>query len=176
MNIYDTIFATEPKYNGASRYKLRIVLDYVKRNKFNEVLDVGSGRGHYLKLLSVNGIKAIGLEPSKYICRNLTEFKIVNDDILGFSRYSKKWKVLICMDVLEHITPSKIEENIKTLSVLSNHAILGIANHSEVWHGRQLHLIQEGQFWWKDKLSKYYAVVNLVFESDRFFIFEVQSK
>jgi hypothetical protein len=175
-NIYDTIFAEDPKYNGASRYKLRIVLDWVKRNRFREVLDVGSGRGHYLKLFKENGIKAMGLEPSKYISDNLKEFKIVNDDILGFSEYGRNWEALICMDVLEHMEPTKIEENIKALSILSSHALLGIANHSDVWHGTQLHLIQQGLPWWKDKLSKSYTVVNLVFESDRFFIFEVETK
>lgn len=175
-NIYDTIFAVYPKYNGAIGYKLRIVLDWVKRNKFKEVLDVGCGRGHYLKLFSENGIKATGLEPSKYISDNLKEFKIINDDILGFSEYSRKWEAIICMDVLEHIEPNKIEENIKALSVLSKHAILGIANHSDIWHGTQLHLIRQTLPWWIDKLSKYFVEINSLFKSDRFFIFEVQTK
>lgn len=175
-NIYDTIFATDPKYNGAYGYKLRTVLDWVKRNNFNEVLDVGSGRGHYLKLFRENGIKAIGLEPSKYITDNLKDYKVVNDDILGFSQYSRNWEALICMDVLEHIEPDKIEANIKALSTLSKHALLGIANHSDIWHGTELHLIRQGPRWWIGKLSKCYSGINSLFQSDRFFIFEVQTK
>ena len=85
-NIYDIIFAVYPKYNGAIGYKLRIVLDWVKRNKFKEVLDVGSGRGHYLKLFSENGIKATGLEPSKYILSLITSLErpLVVMDISGW--------------------------------------------------------------------------------------------
>lgn len=176
MNIYDEIFATDPKYNGASRYKLKIVLDWVKRNNFKEILDIGSGRGHYLKFLSENGIKTTGLEPSRYIFDNLKEFQIVNDDILGFSNYSRSWEALICMDVLEHIEPDKIEETLKALSTLSKHALLGIANHSDIWHGHELHLIREGPRWWMDELSKYYEGINSLFESDRYFIFEVETK
>ncbi len=176
MNIYDEIFATEPKYDGPVKYKLNIVLEWVKKNGFGEVLDVGCGRGHYLKLFRENNIKATGLEPSKYITDNLKDYKIINDDIVGFSEYSKSWEALICMDVLEHIEPDKIDENLKALSTLSKHALLGIANHSDIWHGVELHLIQQKPLWWKDKLTESFDEVNLIYESDRYFIFDVRTK
>lgn len=175
-NIYDEIFESEPKYNGAYGYKLKTVLNWVRKNNFKEVLDVGCGRGHYLKLLKDNAIFAIGIEPSGYITRTITDYKIINDDILGFSKYSRSWEALICMDVLEHIEPEKIEDNIKALSSLSKHALLGIANHSDIWHGTELHLIQQVPDWWIEKLSKYYGQINTLFQYDRFFIFDAQVK
>lgn len=173
MNIYDKIFATDKNYNAPYDYKLNIVLEWVKKNNFNNLLDVGCGRGHYLKLLSENGIKVTGLEPSKYIADALKDYDVINDDILGLAKRQMQWEALICMDVLEHIEPSKIEATIEALASLSTRALLGIANHSDVWHGVELHLIQQGPLWWEGLLSLYYQNINSIYQSKRFFIYEV---
>lgn len=175
MDIYDQIFSTEKNYNGAYGYKLKMVLEWVKRNGFKEILDVGCGRGHYLKMLTENNIKATGLEPSEYIVSTLGGYDVINDDILGEVKSGRKWEGLICMDVLEHIEPEKIDLNLKALSLMSRHAILGIANHSDVWHGVELHLIQQGPSWWDEVLTKHFKILNCRIISKRYFVFEVES-
>lgn len=174
MSIYDEIFATDRRYNGPYTYKLKIVLEWVKRNGFKNLLDVGCGRGHYLKQLSKNNIKATGLEPSKYIADILTGYQIINDDILGLAKQGRQWEALICMDVLEHIELTEVEETVKALVELSDQALLGIANHSDVWRGVELHLIQEGPAWWGKLLSLYYSSVSCIYESERYFIFKAE--
>ena len=173
MNIYDTIFATDESYNGPISYKLEIVLEWINKNRFKEILDAGCGRGHYLKLLSKNGIKVTGLEPSKYIAGTLKDYEVINDDILGQAAKGRHWEALICMDVLEHIEPSEIEDTLKALSTLSDHALVGIANHSDRWHGVQLHLIQKDSVWWESLLMRYYKNLVSVYQSKRFFVFKV---
>lgn len=173
-NIYDKIYATDNSYNAKIDYKQDITLDWVKKNNLGEVLDVGCGRGHYLKMLSQNGIKVTGLEPSKVIANTLKDFEVINDDIIGLSKQGKRWPALICMDVLEHIEPEAIETTLLALSGLADYSLLGIANHNDKWQGTQLHLIQEKPDWWQQILSRYYNLQPL-FESKRFFIFEAVS-
>ncbi len=173
MNIYDQIFATDKRYNAPYRYKLKIVLKWVKKNQFRNVLDVGSGRGHYLRLLRKNTIEVTGLEPSKVIVDTLNDYDVINDDILGLVKQGKQWESLICMDVLEHIEPAEIENTVSALATLSPKALLGIANHSDVWHGTELHLIQEGPSWWKKLLPRYYNNINCIYEDDLYFVFDV---
>jgi 2-polyprenyl-3-methyl-5-hydroxy-6-metoxy-1,4-benzoquinol methylase len=178
VNIYDKIYATDNSYNASVEYKLEMVLQWVKNNGFKNLLDVGCGQGHYLKLLSENGIKVTGLEPSKNIADTLKDYDVINDDILGLAKKKRQWEALICMDVLEHIEPSEIEETVKALSSLAPHALIGIANHSDIWRGVQLHLIQQGPYWWRDLLSHHYSRLNCIHEtftkyrSKQFFIYE----
>ncbi len=172
MNIYDEIFASDPNYNAVIDYKLDVVLGWVKKNNFRHLLDVGCGRGHYLKLLSEKGIKVTGLEPSKFIADTLKDYEVVNDDILGLGKKGKEWEALICMDALEHIEPTEIEETIKALASLSPRALLGIANHSDKWRGTELHLIREDPWWWVSLLSKHYRSVKGVYTSKRYFMYE----
>jgi len=174
MNIYDEIFATDESYNASIDYKLDIVLEWVKNSGFNNLLDVGCGRGHYLKLLSKNGIKVTGLEPSKFIADTLKDYEVINDDILGLAKEGRQWEALICMDVLEHIDPAGIEETVKALASLSPYALLGIASHSDKWRGVQLHLIREESSWWKSLLSRHYHSISSLYQSKRYFIYEVQ--
>ncbi len=171
MNIYDKIYASDKSYNASIDYKLEIVLEWVKKNNFNNLLDVGCGRGHYLKLLDKNGIKVTGLEPSKYIADTLKHYDIINDDILGLAKKGKQWEALYCMDVMEHIEPLEIEETIRALASLSSHALIGIANHSDVWQGVELHLIRQGPSWWESLLSRHYHSINSLYQSGRYFIY-----
>ena len=176
MSIYDTIFATDKNYNAAPiKYKLKIVLKWVKKNGFKNLLDVGCGRGHYLELLNKNNVNITGLEPSKNSIDTLKNYQVINDDILGQANKRRKWEALICMDVLEHIEPSKINETVGALASLANHALIGIANHSDVWRGTQLHPIQQDSSWWKALLSRYYDDPGIIYQSKRFFIFDARS-
>jgi SAM-dependent methyltransferase len=173
-NIYDHLFA-DKKYSPKEPEKIKIVQEWLDRNSFEFVLDVGCGRGHYLKTLSP-GVNIAGLEPSKYLCDNqLKGLWIFNTDILGYD--GRKWDGLYAMDVLEHILPEEIDANLKKLAGLAPEALYGIANHpdyqpDEIGQGIDIHLIQEPSIWWYNKLLKYYDEVQITKESDRFFIFE----
>ena len=125
-------------------------------------------------MLRKNGIKVTGLEPSKYIADTLKDYEIINDDILGQAAEDRRWEALICMDVLEHIESSKIEDTLKALSTLSDNALIGIANHSDVWRGTQLHLIQKDSIWWESLSSRYYESITRIYQSQRYFIFDAR--
>ncbi len=84
--------------------------------------------------------------------------------------------MVICTDVLEHIHHDLINETLLGLTIVSDRAILGIANHSDVKCNTELHLIQKDLEWWMEKLKKFYSYVvriDLLF-TDRFFFIEVK--
>lgn len=173
MNIYDKAFR-DPDYSPKEDYKVEYVKTWAEQHDLNTLLDVGCGRGHYLKALLNEGFDVIGLEPSKYLCENvLKDFQVINEDILTYAKRNKvEWDGMYCMDVLEHIPKGKIDATLEALKTFSHKALFGIANHSDVVDGTELHLIQEYPAWWEAKLSEHYKSVELIYEPFRYMVFE----
>jgi len=166
--IYSKVFSSNANYNGLEDTKIELVDKWIKNNKFKTILDVGCGRGHYLKNLKY---KITGIEPSKYLCDNdLKGLKVINSDILS---YKEKYEGLYCMDVLEHISHEDIHKVVEHLSKLAPKALIGIASHSDKHDNIELHLIIENSNWWMDLLQSYYTEVKLVEDWGNFFVFEV---
>lgn len=177
MSIYDEVFKTEEKYNIKQEDKIEIVKQWAHKYNDGVVLDVGCGRGHYLKALLADKIDVLGLEPSLYLCENdLKGFDVVNADINTMAQINRlEFSALYCMDVLEHISEEDIYHTLNDLTVLSDHALIGVANHSDIWLGKELHLIQRGEDWWLNLLQSFYKNVDTVKEWDRFYMFRANN-
>lgn len=165
MSIYDDLYR-KGSYNDKENYKLDIVKTWLESIPANSVVDMGCGNGHYIDFLEY---EVIGIEPSKFLCN---KHGWVNADILS---YKGRADALYCMDVLEHIEPLEVDANLQALSKIAPRALLGIANHSDIQKGVELHLIQEDSDWWEKKLNKYYKKVTKTYESPRYFVFEVSN-
>lgn len=173
MNIYDKLYSSS-KYNDKMDYKIDIVQEWLYSTTNRNILDMGCGKGHYIKHLRDNKYDVTGVEPSKVACSKIKP-PVINTDILGFaSTNKKKWEAMYCMDVLEHIPPEEIDATLQALVNLAPVSLYGIANHSDVIDGVELHLIQEDSKWWKAKLSEYYKEVKLTYEPLRYMVFEVK--
>jgi len=172
-------------YDSSSK-KFRYVLRYAKEHSF--VLDVGCGKGHYLKELLYNDISIFGVELSKYCCKTyLYGLPHVCEDITKFRDNDNNiypWSGLICMDVLEHIPYNKLDNFLQNIYILSPTAFFGIANHEEkLIKNIDLHCIKQNIIWWNEVLKKYYSYVALIippsddkwmcklYEQQRFFFF-----
>lgn len=164
--IYDQIYAMDRYYNAKSPSKIKIVLDWVNKN--DSILDVGCGRGHYLKELCKRGLRVTGLEPSQYICNKLSSYPVINK---GIMEVEGSWDALYCMDVLEHIEPQEIDKVVAKLASLAPKALIGVANHSDKWRGTQLHLIREEADWWGSLLKKHYPKVKPLHELKNYYVF-----
>jgi len=163
--LYSRVFS-DTEYNPVEPEKIAIVKDWLDRNSFKTIADIGCGRGNYIERLEYD-IDAV--EPSNAkISKNIAN-KIIRSDILGIK---DKWDAIYCMDVLEHIKPEEIDENIKHLSKVAPNALYGIANHTDIWNGVELHLIQKPCDWWMEKLLEYYSEATLAQYGERFFIIE----
>jgi len=162
--IYDQIYTNVENYNFYDEIKNAYVDAFAKIIK-GKMLDAGCGEGIHLKRLLREGHDVFGIEISEVCCKKfLQDTPHENTDILTYSKKEVKYAGLICMDVLEHIDPLQIEETIQALAGMAPTAFLGIANHSDVQNGIELHLITEDSLWWLNLLAKYYKRCYIVSE------------
>ena len=155
--IYDNIYATVKNYNFYDDIKNKYV-DAFANLIDGKIIDAGCGEGIHLKRLLTKGYDVFGIEISEVCCENfLKNIPHENIDILSYCNKGKKFDGLICMDLLEHLDPSQIEETVESLSGIAPTAFFGIANHSDVINGVELHLIREDSLWWRGLLGKYYS-------------------
>lgn len=138
--------------------------EFVRRwaKPYKKLLDVGCGKGNYIKALKEFDID--GLDPFS----DTAKFK---QSILEFK--PKKYDAFYCLDVLEHLSKEELDANLKALKTFAPVGLLGIANHSDVWDGVELHLIQENSDWWIKTLSKHFEV-KLLQDGERYFLLEVK--
>lgn len=169
---YDLIFK-DSKYNLEVPKRVKFVFDWIKKHSYTDVVDLGCGRGYYIKPLLNSSVRVMGVEPSHYlITYDLKGLPVTESGILF---YNGKHEAMYCMDVLEHIEPSQLDETLQKLTQIAKHGLFGIANHSDIWQEQELHLIQEDSDWWKTKLKQHFKKVKCLKKSERHFIFEVHS-
>lgn len=176
-NIYDEIYSEIENYNYFDNLKNSIV-DLFGQVFRGQVLDAGCGQGIHLKRLLSCKVNAFGIELSEVCCdRYLKGFPHQNSDIVSFSKNNRQFEAIICMDVLEHIPLPSLKENLIALSRMlkDEGAILFfIANHSDIINGKELHLIQEDEHWWKEKLEQFFPYVKFLtsqFQGRGFYFF-----
>lgn len=162
--MYSYLLNEVPEYNQPDTERQNFVRSWALSHDFKIMLDVGCGKGHYIKALKEFDID--GLDP-------YSEIKgIIKKSIVDF-RPDRKYDAFYCVDVLEHIEEKDLAENLKALSTFAPVGLLGIANHSDIWDGVELHPIQQNAEWWTEALSPYFKV-KLLQNGTRYFIFEVQ--
>lgn len=186
--LYRSMDYNEPGITG-SEDKWRHIVKQVYRSHDNtaSVIDVGCGRGFYIRRLKSMGHPVYGIEQSeecskKYLSDIMHSVSTISEffqfrDSHDLPRFG--WDIMICTDVLEHIPEEEVDANIQQISTLSSTAIIGIANHTDKdpITGGELHLIQKNSDWWLERLAKAYTgSIGLVAGDDRFFIFRCEAK
>ena len=175
--IYNKVYDNFDEYDEKFSYKINLIdSEFEKFSKTSKILDIGCGKGHYIKhLLNKDFQNILGVEFSKSCSEKyLQGINHVNEDFLEYSKTisDREYDICLCMDVLEHIPYDKIEFMVKSISRIGDHAILGIANHSDIFMGEELHLIQENSKWWEMLLKKYFSNVENIFQKkSKFFVF-----
>ena len=88
-------------------------VDFLKKiiKQKKNLLDIGSGGGHFLKALEIKKINAQGLEPSKILCElgnaKLKKNKLINanfNEIHKILKSQNEFNVISLIGVLEHLT------------------------------------------------------------------------
>jgi 2-polyprenyl-3-methyl-5-hydroxy-6-metoxy-1,4-benzoquinol methylase len=181
--IYNNVYNNFENYDEKYDYKINLVdLQFNNFSKDANILDIGCGKGHYIRHMIDRGYNNIlGIEFSTLCSQKyLTDIPHLNVDFLEYCQTIKNnhYDVCLCMDVLEHISYDQVEFMIENISRIGNNSILGIANHSDIFMGEELHIIQENSNWWKTLLSKKFTTVEKIFENKQgtFFLFVCESK
>jgi len=174
--LYDKIYSTVRSYDGKINHKI----DLVKTNIAGlisdaSIIDIGCGKGHYAR-----SIKSLGyhnytaLEFSTACCEEfLKDVPHINADFLEYGPTvpDGQYDLCLCMDVLEHISYERIDEFVSNIKRISQKSLLGIANHSDMFLGEEIHLIQEEISWWTKLLEKHFDRVHCTHETPIFFMF-----
>lgn len=188
--VYDEVFEKDERFDTLdiiNTPKLKYVLRYTQGVR-GKVLDAGCGRGSVLRYMLDNGIDAFGVELSKSACEKyLQGLPHANADIITWAEQGHRYAGLICTDVLEHIPPDQIHRVLAALAKLAPSGFLGVANHSSIHEGHELHVIQKGRDWWGKQLREHFRSVEVVppeaddevlmghFKKDVFFFIKVAS-
>ena len=74
--------------------------------------------------------------------------------------------LVICTDVLEHVEPAMLDNTLRDLSrcvLKAGYFVIHTgAAKKTLPDGRNTHLIQEGEAWWREKLAKYFDVNKII--------------
>lgn len=182
-DIYDNVYVTNVDYDEKYNYKIDFLireLFYLQKN--TTIIDIGCGKGHYIKSLNNNKFNNVtGLELSSECCEKyLADVPHINANFIDYAATitDKKYNLAICMDMLEHINYKDIDNVIKNFERIATFSLVGIANHSDIFNGVELHLIQEDSTWWQSLLEKYFTHAELIYftKGHRFFIFRCKNE
>jgi cyclopropane fatty-acyl-phospholipid synthase-like methyltransferase len=123
--------------------KLFNMPEFLEKYKPNSIIDYGCGSGGVVNFLLEKYNIVEGYDPC---VEKLSTWP------------TKKYDVLVSMDVLEHIEPEFLDDNLKLIETLFNKAAyLDIhtgASPAFLPDGRNAHLIQEQPNFWREKISK----------------------
>jgi cyclopropane fatty-acyl-phospholipid synthase-like methyltransferase len=157
---YSHLFGTNDySIHDINELRYKITNDYIKKNNIDNMIDVGSGRGVLLELLIKENphLKILSTDLNKFHNIDL-EFKEI-DLTKKETFFVNNFQVLTCLDVLEHLEKKYIDDVFKWFANVSETQILTIANHSEIIHGKEIHLIQENMLYWGELIRKYFNIV-----------------
>lgn len=133
----------DPKYGSGSHRHAYLVAGIARLEKCNTILDYGCGKGTLGNLL-----RGAGIELSEY-----------DPGILEKSNRPKPADLVTCLDVMEHIEPSCLDDVINDLAQLAiKRLFVDISTRftKSRWlsDGRNSHLIVNEGKWWSDEFSK----------------------
>lgn len=171
--VYNKVYASVKDYNGFDLSKFCYIESYASRNP-GVLLDAGCGKGHNSRRLIAGGFSVFGIDFSLECEKFISEMPHAISDIISYSRTGAKHSGIICMDVLEHINKQELQETLDALVILAPSCLFGIANHSDVICGEELHVIREDVQWWSGVLENLYSrcVKVCSLYENRFFMLE----
>lgn len=180
---YDICFS-DSNYSSDWHIQYSLCLDYIKEINIDSkktLVDIGSGRGYLLDaILKLNNpnIHITSCDLNKY---HKVDVPFKELDLSNKEKYyhmeTERFDILTCLDVLEHLDESYIEDVILLFSKIAETSFLAIANHSDMHHGIELHTLQRDFIWWKNLLSKYFNILcENSYINDKLYVFIVKSK
>lgn len=181
LKVYNQAFK-KAGYNGHTHREPRYlftVKNVIKSNR-RSLIDIGTGHGILLKILhhvnfqtALTAVDVNNFHKLRYV--NHIQADITNKTDRG--KIQGKYDILTCLDCLEHIEESQLDDVLQMFSGLSDEFLFSIANHSDVLDGVELHLIQKESIWWSNKLAQYFDIV--YFESlidDKLYLYRCKTK
>ena len=160
LDSYKELHKEEGKFRGISLVPLVPTLfNIIKENNCKTLLDYGCGKAiPYSK----KECKSIGLKkPVQELC-NLDSFDLYDPAYPKYNKLSKKkYDIVVCTDVMEHIAEQDIDYVLKDILSHSKKAVfLNISCQPALKHfkegkfkGQNVHISVFDGMWWSDKVK-----------------------
>ncbi len=160
LDSYKELHKEEGKFRGISLVPLvPTLINITKENKCKSLLDYGCGKAiPYSK----KECKSIGLKkPVQELC-NLDSFDLYDPAYPKYNKLSKKkYDIVVCTDVMEHIAEQDIDYVLKDILSHSKKAVfLNISCQPALKHfkegkfkGQNVHISVFDGVWWSDKVK-----------------------
>ena len=160
LDSYKKLHKEEGKFRGISLVPLvPTLMNITKENNCKTLLDYGCGKAiPYSK----KECKSIGLKkPVQELC-NLDSFDLYDPAYPKYNKLSKKkYDIVVCTDVMEHIAEQDIDYVLKDILSHSKKAVfLNISCQPALKHfkegkfkGKNVHVSVFNGHWWSDKVK-----------------------
>lgn len=140
----------DPRYGVASVAFAPLVAQLVKANNVQSISDYGAGKQRLLEGLINHGV-------------NLREYYPFDP---AFPEYGepKSADLVCCIDVLEHIEPTKLDSVLEELASITVSGFFSVAvgpARKVLSDGRNAHLIQKPTSWWLPRLCQHFDILEL---------------
>ena len=131
------------------------IYKYATEHNCKSILDYGSGKSDFLKTMDRDhpdhGFQINQYEPARP--------ELAGDPVAS--------DMVICVDVLEHIEPDKLDNVLDHIALKTNKIfyfkVCLLPSFNSFEDGTNLHLIVEPKEFWLDKLSKHYTIEDILF-------------
>jgi hypothetical protein len=122
----------------------------------NNIIDIGGGAGAWLLSANQLGVGELTLVEGDWINEttlNTKIFSIDNSDLENaIPKYDEKFEMCICVEVAEHLSPSRAESFVEELTGLSDRIVFSAAIPGQGGHG---HLNEQLQSFWIGLFEKH---------------------
>ena len=179
INVYENSFS-DPNYNlhPNTEFRFQLVYEFIKKNKVESMIDIGSGRGNVIDYILTNhpniNITSCDLKKFHDFDVDFIQINLCDNENV---KIDNKYDLLTCLDVLEHLEKTCVDNVLRLFSNISKHSLITIANHSDIKNGVELHIIQENMGYWSPIIEKYFQINNVDTKYDgRLYLLELTSK
>jgi len=149
---HNSIFMREDEIPMCSLFpkeELELVMEIFRPKS---ILDVGCGTGLSMDYFRKNGVDVIGIEGSKLaISKSKRPDLIIEADLHNTIDVEKKFDVVWCFEVAEHIHPTHADVLVETIARHGDHIVLSAAQPGQGGCG---HLNEQPPEYWIDKFRQ----------------------
>ena len=167
QKVYNDAFANPQYCKDEWLFRNIYCLENMKMKRFDSMIDISSGRGRllvevqknypYIEITSTDLNNFHKLPGVEFIKLDLS-LQEDRDKIVSLYKENPK-ELLTCLDVLEHLDKSFIDDVFRMFSQIAKTSIFTIANHSDKVNGVELHTIQESFDFWEPYIKRYFKIV-----------------
>jgi len=126
------------------------------------VLVVPCGYGQIMNYLLAEGIDCVGYDVNVFliqIAQKHLHGKIFLNDIRTMKKAAKPFDLIICTDVLEHLTEDEIDASLKNMidnMLPGGHVLMRVGTEElDVFDGDPTHKTKKSIHWWMEKFAQF---------------------